>query len=128
MPIRHLLRAAVVAVAVASPAAAAEFAAFTDAAFAKAQAAGRPTLVHAHAGWCPICQKQQKIIGETTAAPAYRDTLVLTIDYDSQKDALKPFQISKQSTLIAFKGGKEQGRISYDASPEAVNRVVALAK
>lgn len=120
--------AAVAAVVSVAPAYAVEFQPFTQSAFTAAQSAGRPTLVHAHAGWCPICHRQQKTIKATTADTAYKNTLVLTIDYDEQKAEQKQFKITKQSTLIAFNGGKELSRISYDSDPAKVNAVIAQAK
>jgi len=38
-----------------APAHAAEFRDFDQAAFAAAQAAGRPILLDVHAWWCPVC-------------------------------------------------------------------------
>ena len=42
--------------------------------------------------------------------PEYRDLVVVHVDFDSQKDAVKRFGARVQSTLITFKDGKETGR------------------
>lgn len=112
---------------VAAPAFAAETRPYSDAAFAAAQAQGRPIVIDVHAPWCPICAAQQRVIAATTADPRYAKMIVFRIDYDSQKPLWKKFGAQKQSTLIAFKGKRETGRMAYDASPAKVNALLASA-
>lgn len=59
--------------------------AYDQMAFDQAQAANKPILVWVHAPWCPVCREQEKAIKEITADPAYRDLVVLRIDFDTQK-------------------------------------------
>ena len=42
--------------------------------------------------------------------PKFKDMTVLTVDFDSQKDALRTLDARTQSTLIVYKGGREVGR------------------
>jgi thiol:disulfide interchange protein len=95
----------------ASTARAAERAPWTDAAFAAAQAAGRPLIVEVTAPWCPTCRAQAPHVTAALAEPALASALLLTVDFDSQKDALRRLGVRQQSTIIAFNGSEERGRI-----------------
>lgn len=91
-------------------AAAAERQPFSDAAFDAAQAAGRPILIEVMAPWCPTCRAQRPHIDAVTADPRMRGALLLSVDFDSQKDALRRLNVRRQSTLIALRGREERGR------------------
>jgi thioredoxin 1 len=106
---RSLLLAALTA-NTAAPALAAGAQPFDAAAFADAQKAGKPILVAIDASWCPICKVQRPILSDLTADPKFKDLAYFTIDFDSRKDLVRRFGARMQSTLIAFKGAKEQGR------------------
>jgi thioredoxin 1 len=93
---------------------------FSNEAFQKAQAAGKPILVDVYASWCPICRAQQPILGELTSQPKFKDLTVFRVDYDNQKEALRRFGVTKQSTLIVFKGANETGRIVGDSRREQI--------
>lgn len=112
-------------IAVAQPAIAAEFKPFDRATFDAAQKAGRPILVEVNAWWCPVCASQSKTIKATVAAPAYANLLVLRINYDKQKSEWQALQVQKQSTLIAFKGGRELGRVSYITDKAKIQALLA---
>jgi hypothetical protein len=45
---------------------------------------------------------------------------MMTIDFDSQKDLLKNFKVTMQSTIISFKGGKEVGRSVGDSTRNGI--------
>jgi thiol:disulfide interchange protein len=111
--------------AIIAPAAAADFQDYSPAAFAKAQADGRPILIDVAATWCPVCAAQHKVMQKLTANGAQPDLLVLRVDFDKQKPVWKKFGAQKQSTLIAFKGRKETGRMSYDASEDKIRALIA---
>lgn len=101
---------------------------FTQAAFEAAQAANKPILIDVFAPWCPTCKEQQKGIAEAANDPANRDLLVFRLDYDSQKEEGRAFRITRQSTLIAFKGTKETGRGIAITSPMEIGKVVATTR
>ena len=65
------LAAALPAAFLASAASAAVEAAFTQAEFQRAQAAGQPILVDITASWCPTCIKQRPILDKLAADPAF---------------------------------------------------------
>lgn len=95
----------------AMPAAAAQVQKFDEQVLAKAQAQGRPVLVDVYADWCSVCRVQHKQITAITADPAYDRLLVLRLNYDTQKAERRKLNVPRQSTLIAFKGRTETGRV-----------------
>lgn len=107
------------------PAIAAETVPYTAAAFETAQKAGRPMLVEVHAPWCPTCKAQTQILSDIKKSKDYDKLLVLLVDFDTQKDAVKRLGAQMQSTLIAFKDGKETGRSVGDTNPASLAVLVA---
>ena len=74
-------------------------------------AAGKPVLVFVHAAWCPVCAVQKPVVESLANTAPYQDVKVLVVDFDTQKKVLQSFKVSRQSTLIAFHGKKEVGRL-----------------
>jgi thiol-disulfide isomerase/thioredoxin len=83
---------------------------YTQAAFDQLQKQGLPILVAVHAEWCPTCREQAPIISKLLQKPEFQSLNALQINFDKQKEALKTFNVIRQSTLIVFKAGKEVGR------------------
>lgn len=98
---------------------------FTPAAFEAANKAGQPILVEVTAPWCPTCKAQAPILGELSGQSRFKELRTFTVDFDSQKDVLKTFNVQMQSTLIVFKGGKEVGRSTGETRKD---QIVALLK
>ena len=109
------------------PALAAEWKPFDDAAFAQAQKDGRPVLVDIFAAWCPTCRAQKPILEGLTAKPEFKDLLVLVVDFDTQKDAVRAFKATSQSTLIAYHGESETGRTVGDTDPASIEALLKSA-
>jgi thioredoxin 1 len=89
---------------------AADVAPFDQAQFEAAQKEGRSILVDITAPWCPTCKAQKPVIDELAARPDFKDLMIFTVDFDTQKQAVAALKASSQSTLIAFKGTRETGR------------------
>ena len=102
------------------PASAAVTVPYTAEAFDAAQAAGKSVLVEIHATWCPTCKAQAPILSSIEQGEAFKDLLVLHVDFDSQKDAVRRLGARMQSTLITFKGGKETGRSVGDTNQASI--------
>jgi thioredoxin 1 len=118
---RSILIAAVAAsVAAMTPAIAANPKPFDAKAFDDAQKAGKPILVAIHASWCPTCKAQTPILDELTTDPKFKSLAYFIIDFDSQKDLVNRFGARMQSTLIAFKGSKEEGRSVGDTDRNSI--------
>jgi thiol-disulfide isomerase/thioredoxin len=110
---RRLLIASTTAVAAGAaslPARALERAPFSDQAFDAAQAAGRSIIIEVAAPWCPVCRAQKPHIEATLAEAPFRNAVFLTVDFDSQRDALRRLGVQRQSTIIAYRGREERGR------------------
>ncbi len=122
---RTFAAAALVAISVVAPAQAAERQPYSRAALAAAQAQGRPILVDVKAWWCPVCASQERTIKATTASPAYNNLLILSLDYDKQKDDWKALGVQKQSTLIGYRGTRELGRVVYTTDKAQINALLA---
>jgi thioredoxin 1 len=118
---RTLVFAAIAAnAAFAVPSLATETKPFDPKAFAEAQKAGKPIFVAIHAPWCPICKAQKPILSELMAEPKFKNLVYFTIDFDSQKDLVRRFGAQKQSTLISYKGEKEEGRSVGDSNHDSI--------
>lgn len=100
---------------------------YTQEAFETLLKAGKPTLVEVHADWCSTCKKQVPITNALLKLESYRQISPLKVDFDKQKDALKTLRVSKQSTLIVFKNGKEVGRSLGDTSQEGIENLLKKA-
>ncbi len=101
---------------------------FTNAAFAAAQKAGKPILIDVWASWCPTCKAQQPGIVAAQNLPANKGLVVMRINYDTQKAEMKPLNITRQSTLIAFKGSRETGRSIAATDPAKIAALVATTR
>ena len=119
-----VLAIALSATAATLPAQAATTAVFTQAAFEAAQAAGKPILIAVDASWCPVCAKQRPIVEGLMAKPEFKDLVLLKVDFDAQKDALKTLGVTKQSTLIAWHGKVEKERATGITAEDAIKALM----
>ena len=96
---------------------------YTQQAFEDAQKAGKPILVDISASWCPICKAQKQVLAKLLPAE-HADIAVFEVDFDTQKDVVRAFGARMQSTLIAFKGKKEVGRLVAVTKADAIKRLL----
>ncbi len=108
------------------PASAADVRAYSPEALAEAQSAGKPILVDVFAEWCSTCKAQKPILADLKKQPKYKNLVVLTADFDKDKEALKALGVQKQSTLIVFKGDKELVRSVGSTDPLAIEGMLDL--
>ena len=97
---------------------------YTQARFDQLAAAGKPTLVAVHASWCPTCKAQKPIVDKLLQMPDYKDVTELIIDFDTDKPTLQKYKVAMQSTMIAFKAGKEVGRSVGDTSKTNIEGLI----
>lgn len=119
---RHISTSAIAAsiLVFSLPAFAFETKAFDLSVFEAAQAAGKPVLLEITAPWCPTCKAQALILQKLSAERKFAPVVAFTIDFDSQKELLRKFNVRVQSTLISFKGKQEVARSSGETSPTAI--------
>ena len=100
---------------------------FTQQDFDKLAHDGKPVVVYVSATWCPTCKAQKPIVENLSKQPSYKDVAILSVDFDADKAVLKQFKVNMQSTLIAFKGGKEMGRSVGDTTPAGIENIFKKA-
>jgi thioredoxin 1 len=100
---------------------------YEAAAFQAAQQAGRSILVHVTAPWCGECKLQKPIVARLSELPQYKDLLIVDIDYDSQKGALRSLKVRKQSTPITFRGATETARSVGVTNQEKISALMKKA-
>jgi thioredoxin 1 len=122
---RQFVLSVTLLMASASSALAAEFRKFEPAAFAAAQAAGRPILIDVKAWWCPVCASQNRSIKQITAAPQYNNMIIFNVNYDKQKDVLRSLAVTKQATLIAYRGARQTGRLDFVTDRARIESLLA---
>ncbi|MDH7798606.1 MULTISPECIES: thioredoxin family protein [unclassified Beijerinckia] len=122
-----LLSAACGLLATMVPAWATERQPYTEEAFLAAQKAGRSIVIEVHAPWCPICAKQKVVMKELEKKPEYDKLLIFMVDFDSQKDVLKKFRVTHQSTYISFTGTDEMQRSTGITDPMSLDALLQTA-
>ena len=124
---RQVLTAAFAGAALmlASAAQAAEQRPFDRAAFEAAQAAGLPILVDVYADWCPTCRAQAPAVAAAIGGAQYRQLVVFKLNFDKQKADWRQMGVQRQSTLIAFNGRRETGRVVGETDPTAIAQLIA---
>jgi thioredoxin 1 len=88
---------------------------------------GRPVVVDFHADWCPICRAQAPVIKDLLAEPEFKDLTVLIANYDTELPLRKSLNVSRQSTLIVFRHGKEVARSTGQTDPEKLAALLRQA-
>lgn len=116
-----------VALSIPVPVAAQPVKPFSLAALKAAQAQGQSVLIDVYAPWCPTCRAQAPTIEALTTDPAYAKLQILRLDYDRQTAEKKVLGVSKQSTLIAFRGAKETGRVVGITDPAQIRQLATKA-
>lgn len=115
------------ALLLASYAASAAQIAFSQSAFDKLQAEGKPAIVYFHADWCPTCKVQKPIVDSLLKQPDMQSITLLIADYDKEIALKKAMHISQQSTFVVFKGGKEVTRATGQTTKPAIQATFAQA-
>lgn len=91
------------------------------------QKAGESVALHFHADWCPTCKAQSKVFNGWKGDASVPGTLLI-VDYDKERDLKRQLGIRTQSTIVAYKGNKETGRLAGETDPKALRAVLDSAK
>lgn len=92
--------------------------------FKAAQAAGKPAVLDFHANWCSTCKKQKAVIESLKEDPKLKDLVVFQANFDLEKSLKKDFKVTKQSTLVVFKGAQEVARATGITSREDISKLL----
>jgi thiol-disulfide isomerase/thioredoxin len=93
-------------------------------AFKADQSAGKPVVIHVTAPWCPTCKAQHQVLDGLAKKPEYASITLYQVDFDSQKEALRAFKATSQSTLIAFNGATETARLVGLTDAASIERLL----
>jgi thioredoxin 1 len=77
-------------------------------------AAGKPVAVVFHADWCPTCRAQAPLLKELTQTSELKSLTLFVANFDTEKALKQSLGVTKQSTVVVFKGGKESARSTGD--------------
>ncbi len=126
---RHLLGALALTAAIAAAPLASAMSpqTFDQKAFAAAQAAGKPILLHVTAPWCPTCKAQKPILSKLEGTAKFKDLVAFDIDFDTSKTLLRQLHVAQQSTLIVYKGKQEAGRSTGDTDAGSIEALLSKA-
>jgi len=92
----------------------------------KAIKSGAPVVVHVYAPWCLQCRAQASILSDLKPDAGLNKTRFFRVSYDQQKDVVSSLNCPR-STVIAYKNGKEVGRMSWGTSKDDVMSVLNSA-
>lgn len=91
------------------------------------QKAGEAVALHFHADWCPTCRAQEKVFNSWKGDASVPGTLLI-VNYDKERELKRQLGVRTQSTVIAYKGSKETGRLAGETDQAALRAVLASAK
>lgn len=104
----------------------AEFKTFSKDQYDMAMKDGKTVVVDFYASWCPTCKKQEPILNEIASMKGYENVVALRADFDKEKDLKKSLNVSKQSTVVVFKGGKEVSRKTGSTSKDELKKLIDM--
>jgi thioredoxin 1 len=100
---------------------------FVQGQFDAAKAAGQPVAVVFHADWCPTCRAQAPLLKDLTQQPEFAPVTLYIANYDTEKSLKKSLGVTKQSTIVVFKGGKEAARSTGDTQESSLANLLRQA-
>ena len=88
---------------------------------------GKPFAVVFHADWCPTCRAQAPVLKELTQSPEFMGVTLFVANFDTEKVLERSLGISKQSTIVVFKNGKETARSTGDTQYDTLSEILRSA-
>jgi len=99
---------------------------YSAAALAEAQKADKPIALHFHADWCPTCRAQDQVL-QSLKQESGLNLTVLQVNYDTEKDLKRRFNVRTQSTLVVLHGDRESARLVGDTSETGIRTALKSA-
>ncbi len=100
---------------------------FNQAQFDSMLAAGKPVAVVFHADWCPTCRAQAPLLKDLTQTPELKDLTLFIANFDTEKVLKNSLGVTKQSTVVVFKDGKESARSTGDTQQASLAALLRRA-
>jgi thioredoxin 1 len=100
---------------------------FNQGQFDSAKAAGHPVAVVFHADWCPTCRAQAPLLKDLAQQSEFAPVTLYIANYDTEKSLKKSLRVTKQSTIVVFKGGKEAARSTGDTQESSLATLLRQA-
>ncbi|MGO9330409.1 MAG: thioredoxin family protein [Steroidobacteraceae bacterium] len=91
---------------------------FNQAQFDAARAAGTPVAVVFHADWCPTCRAQAPVLKGLTETPEFKSLTLYIANFDTENALKKSLGVTKQSTIVVFRNGREAARSTGDTQQD----------
>jgi thioredoxin 1 len=93
---------------------------FDQAQFDSMRAAGKPVAVVFHADWCPTCRAQAPLLKDLAQTPDLKSVTLYVANFDTEKALKKSLGVTKQSTIVVFRNGKESARSTGDTQEDSL--------
>jgi thiol-disulfide isomerase/thioredoxin len=91
------------------------------------RSSGKPFAVVFHADWCPTCRVQAPVLNEPAQSPEFMGVTLFVANFDTEKVLERSLGISKQSTIVVFKDGKEAARSTGDTQYDSLSEILRRA-
>ena len=99
---------------------------YTAVAFEAANKLDTPLYLHVYAPWCLQCFTQDAILQKLMTEPKFAAATFLRISYDDQESVAAALNVPR-ATLLAYRRGRETGRVSWSIAPEEIQKVLLSA-
>lgn len=100
---------------------------YNQAQFDAMRAAGKPVAVVFHADWCPTCRAQAPVLKQLTQSQELQGITLFVANFDTETALKRSLGITKQSTIVVFKDGKESARSTGDTQPDTLSELLRRA-
>jgi thioredoxin 1 len=100
---------------------------YNQAQFDALRAAGKPVAVVFHADWCPTCRAQAPVLKQLTQSQDLKGITLFVANFDTETALKRSLGITKQSTIVVFKDGKETARSTGDTQPDTLSELLRRA-
>ncbi len=90
-------------------------------------AAGKPVAVVFHADWCPTCRAQAPLLKDLAQTPDLKSVTLYVANFDTEKALKKSLGVTRQSTIVVFKNGKESARSTGDTQADSLAALLRRA-
>jgi len=95
--------------------------------FAAARQAGQSVAVVFHADWCPTCRAQAPVLKDLAQTKEFQSLTVYVANFDTEKDLKRALSVTRQSTIVVFKGGRETARSTGETQKPALAEFLRAA-